>query len=575
MNLPFQALRQSAASLFAYALLELFPDAQLMQSEVSQIGFTYAFYLEQPLEEGVLELFEEKMRSLAKQSLPVTPIEMMRENAMSFFQHKGQRLKADIVAGSLYNIVQIVKIGESFCDYAQAPYVSSTQELTAFKLQKLERVKGEEYRFLLSGTIFPDVKQLKTFLKNFEMAKKRDHRLLGRDLSLYTFSDSTKKGWFWFPKGSFLREFLLDWWRDEHLAQGFQSVATPHNAVSIPVQDSHSRKERNANLAESSLESLHGFLFGLQSHVISDLPVRYFECATLFSNQASAFDGLFQSAPSTVERSTLFCSPSQVLGELISSLHFIEKTVNILGFECHWNLRPRGVKFAGTKENWDKVLGWMVEALQVCGSSYVIDSSGSGFEGPRMVVRMKDALGRDWDGPFIGVDFSSVKRFGLLYQEASGAMRTPYMITRSMFGSLERVIAVLVEHYSGVFPLWLAPEQVRLLPIGPGQHDYADAVRKSLSEACIRCYVDYRQESLGAKVHAAEREKIPYTVVLGDIEKKNGVVNVRSYNEQGRTKKMKVAEFVQSLQDEVSVPGLQSAALKKLLRGVEKRVESQ
>lgn len=563
MTLPHHALRQSAASLFACALLDLFPNAKLMESNLSQIGFTYAFSLSQPLEEGVLTLFEEKMRSLAKDDLPMEALDMMRENAVQLFLHHRQDRKAEIVGSARSNIVPILKIGKSFYDYGQPPYVKSTADLLAFKLQALERVKGEEHVFLLTGTVFPDSKSLKRFLKDYEEAKKSDHRLLGRELGLFAHVDEAgKDGWFWFPKGGFLREALLDWWRREHLKQQFQSVSTPRVVSSSLLRrpGAVDRKERGFlefdedKALVNSLEPLHALLFRSRAHSYRELPVRYFECGELRSESSSASCGLFNTSSFTVERAHTFCAEKQVSEELISSLQFIEKTVNILGFEYQWSLCLRGSKYAGTVENWDKVLGWMVAAMQASKCDYSVDASGGAFNGPRMVVRMKDALGREWDGPFIEVDFNHVESFGLRYQGADDEIHAPYMITRSMFGGLERYIAVLVERCGGFLPLWLAQEQVRLIPIAEAHHRYADSIRRELEEAGVRCHIDSRREPLGAKVHTVEREKIPYALILGDAEEKEGVVNVRACSRQGPSKRMKLADFIRTVREEAAIP---------------------
>ena len=220
-------------------------------------------------------------------------------------------------------------------------------------------------------------------------------------------------------------------------------------------------------------------------------------------------------------------------------------------------------KFAGTIEKWDRVLGWMVDALQKSKCDYTVDTIGSAFSGPQMVVTMKDAFGRVWSGPFIKVDFNYSERLGLRYQSEDNDMQLPYMITRSMFGSLERFVAILVEHFGGEFPLWLAPEQVRLLPIASANHQYADSVCKEMVGAGLRCHVDYRHEPLGAKVHAAGREKIPYVVILGNEEEKEGVVNVRSCSKQGNTKRMTLANFLQLMQDEATIPATLPKRTKK------------
>lgn len=564
MTLPYQDLRQSTAVLFACALVDLFPDAQLMDCVLNQIGFTYTFCLEQPLEEGVLTLFEEKMRAIAKKDLPFQALDMMRENAEGLFRHRGQIRKAELVAESLYNIVSIAKLGESFYDFALPTLLSSTSEIVAFKLQKLEKVAGDDDIFVVTGTAFPDSKSLKKFLKRVEEAKKRDHRTLGSELQLFSrIKEINEHELSWLPAGAFLKETLKDWWRKEHLAQRFLPVSTPRvvkNSVlkkysaSSEGEDLHVIKLAHGFSFADTLEPLHALLFRSTPHTIQDLPVRYSEWAEMSVSPSVASDGLFQPITSNVGLTNTFCSEEQVLTELISSLRFIEKTVNMLGLEYQWTLLSRGHKFAGTIAKWDKTLEWMTSALQECKCSYTVEPSDRAFNGPRIILRMKDALGREWDGSFIGIDLNQPERFSLSYRGADGKEHTPYMIVRSMFGSLERCIAVLIEHCSGVFPLWLSPEQVRLLPVKAAQHSYADEVCRLLVEAGIRCRVDYRQDPLGAKVHAVQREKIPYALVLGEAEEKNGVVNVRSCYQQGETKRMKLGLFLHMLQEEAGSP---------------------
>lgn len=565
MNLPHQSLRQSTASLCAYALCQLFPGVQLVDCLVSQVGFTYTFSLKQRLEEGMLPLIEEKMRAIVKSAESIRLLSMMRENAVDLFKHFKQPYKAEAVAACADNIVSVLKFGESFYDYGLASAVDSLEELRVFKLQALESVKDRESTYCITGTAFPYLKDLKNFLKNFESAKKYDHRRLGQELGLFTHvNDPDTEGWFWFPKGAYIKQVLLDWLKNEMLAQGFEVVSTPRIVKnSLLRQIGVLEKERKLRYAigdESALVNqvspLHALLFQLQQHSYRELPVRYFEQVEILTPLQAPPCGLFYSSINTVDRSHVFCTAQEVLKELISSLQFIDKTIKILGFEYQWYLLPRGNKFAGTVEKWDKVLSWMTEALQVCNCQYVTDSLIGAFEGPRMIVRMKDAMGREWDGPFIEVNFRYLEAFNLRYQGSDDEMHPPHMIVRSIFGSLERCIAALVEHWKGVLPLWVAPEQVRLLPVGASHCSYAENIRQELKGAGIRCSIDCRSESLGAKVHAVEREKIPYACIIGDAEIKSGVLNIRSCSRQGQMQKMALASFLQKVQAEAALPTL-------------------
>lgn len=556
MSFELHALRQTAASVFAFALLKLFPSAQLMDCEIDQIGFSYTFYLEQPLDEGIVVLLEEKMREVSKLDLAIESMEMMRENAMALFRHYKQFAKADIVGLSTDVIVPIIKIGDQFYDYATPPYLNSTAELPVFKLQKIEQVQGEDHTFRVRGTAFSDKRALKNFLKNFEEAKKNDHRVLGRELQLFSqIDDAGKEGWFWLPKGARIREALIEWWRSLHLAQSFQFVKTPRIVKSSFLKNkSASVKFEDDLVIASDLDAMHAKLFRINQHSYRELPMRFLEAAEIFHYESASTQGLFKSQSTTIDKASSFCLPSQVNDELISSLQFIEKTVNIWGFEYQWYLTLRGTKFAGTIENWDRLIKSMKDALDTSKHHYLIDSSGVSFNGPRILVRIKDALGRVWDGPYIEVNLNHSESSGLRYQGADGEMHMPYMITRSMFGSLERFIAILLENSKGLLPLWLAPEQVRLMPIAESHRKYAEDICKQLASAGIRSHVDNRAEGLGAKVHMFEREKIPYGLIIGDLEEKEGAVNVRSCSQQGKTTRMKIADFLQRVQEEARFP---------------------
>jgi threonyl-tRNA synthetase len=577
MTKPFLlSIRQSSAEILAYAVTLLFPSTRLLTSEISEIGFTYDFLSDQPLDETVLPLIEEKMRELVKLNLPIQTIEMMRENAAVFFRHLHQPLVAQHIEESLKNIVPIFKMAE-FHDYCPPPYESSSSSLGAFKLLKIERLRshlpiiGESVITRITGTAFADLPALKAFIKRTDQAKKRDHRLLGKEMGLFSQEDAGSGEWFWHPKGACLREILLDWWREEHRKQKFQFLATPRvikqsvlkKSGFYDVLDQQIKVFPNFSLdgvdyvLTPSLLPAHSLVFRSHLHSYRELPIRYAEYGEVYQQRKpSQLWGLLRARAYTVDVAHIFCSPSQVLEELISSLQLIGKTVKMLGFEYHWYLVSRGRKYAGTLDKWDLNLDLLIKALKACGCEYTLDAAGKAFIGPRIEVRLIDALGREWKGPFVGIDFNHPERFGLHYHGADGEMHTPTMITRSMFGSLERFVAVLVEHYAGVFPLWLAPEQVRIIPVAESHHDYADDLHAGLERAGLRSQVDYRHDKLGAKVHAAEREKVPYAVIVGDKEKKEGLITVRSCSQKIKTSQMKRESFLQNLLGEVSSKAL-------------------
>ncbi|MGM0440407.1 MAG: threonine--tRNA ligase [Chlamydiota bacterium] len=550
-TLSLSALRLSAAEIMAAAVLELFPGVLLVGGEVSDLGFYYDFIFPQPFRESYLKLIDEKLRSIVKEQRPIVVAEMMRDNIIQYFHDHGQEVRAEILEAVHDQVVEVFRMGD-FIDVCPAPYLSDTKALSAFELQRFAEATialphGDEIKVTrLSGTAFHDKAALKKFLKTLEMAKKRDHRKLGRELELFGTHEAAGSGfWFWYPKGSTIRNMLVKWWEDEHAKQGYRWLNTPEivkysllkearffdwpegERTIFPSFDLEGREY----VATPLKAPLHALAFKSGLHSYREFPIRYAEFSNIYYNYKSSQQrGMLKGRSYYADVAHVFCTPDQVGEEVISSLQFIDKTIKIFGFEYKFYLAARGRSYAGTQSQWKEYEGLFADALSSLGFDYEISEHPHAFFGPLVFVCFKDALGREWDGPQVGIDFNHPECLGLRYQGSDGDMHAPMMLTRAMFGSLERYIAILLEHYAGVFPLWLAPEQVRLLPVADQHLSYLEEVRKCCQDHGIRVTVDGRSEKLSTKVRAAQCDKVPYTLVIGDEEKQRKEVAVRAWN---------------------------------------------
>lgn len=573
MSSSLRPLRQSVAEIAACAFCEMFPDALMVNSVISDIGFHYDFVLNQQLQEHVLPLIEERMRALVQQDLPMKTLEMMRENAVNYFTHLGQEIKADLVGASTANIVQIFKMGD-FTDTCSESFLESTKEITAFRLQKISRETiyapslGTIDVLRLHGTAFPDPMSLKQFLKRVEKAKKRDHRQLGTELGLYTVPEGTDTP-IWSPKGMVLREFLINLWRKAHQGQKLHSLSSsrvvPASLLKIALnkEEARKRKTTQTNFLSLPIEEqeyfvcpdptpLHAIACSATTYTQQQLPIAYNEWVEIADPAPSThLWGLFKTRVYTSDITQILCTSEQVVQELISCLQFIDKIIKMFGFEHQWYLSTRDQIPINYKNDWRLSVDHLVEAMKACEFEYILDKQGSSPYGPRVEARLVDALGRHWTAPYVGLNTIVPEKAALRYQTEDDRIQKPMMITRSIFGSLERIIGILIEHYSGNLPLWVAPEQVRVIPIAKRNNAYTKIVTERIEATGFRAYIDYGTDTLGAKVHAAEIERIPYIVIIGDKEEKNQVINVRSCYNKTESDSMTLDHFIEQLIKEV------------------------
>lgn len=558
MTDTLKILRHSAVELLAAAVCSLFPKVQLVSGEATSLGFYYDFFFPEPISAEQLPFIEDRMRDFIRQGLSIKVMEMMRKNVIELFKHHHQDLKAVLLKANVETLVHVVQIGH-FYDLGYPSMVETTQQIGVIKLLDISSLTlslpGRPNLALtrIQGTAFPDNISLKQFLKRAETAKQRDHRTLGKEMHLFTTFDETCPGCFsWLPKGAVIREILLDWWRQEHRRQKYQIVSTA-KLIKPSILDSERlslvrfEPEGPSYSLSPPKALLHSLIFKSKLHSYRELPVRTCEYDEFYEQGREAhLWGLMSARSFTADSAFVFCTREQVLNELISSLQFIDKTFKIFGFEGHWHLIVKNQDARGAK-SWDASQDSLVKALVMCGFNYTIDKDGKALYGPRLEMRFTDALGRSWKGPYVYIDHHHPKKFGLRYQGQDDQMHSPMMIGRSMFGSLERLTAILVEHYAGELPLWLAPEQVRVIPVGDKQCEYAAQVHAQIEQAGFRTSIDYRKGNLGAKVHAAESERVPYMIAVGDKEEKNKTIALRRYLKEEVQEGMALETFLEQM----------------------------
>ncbi|MBA3815805.1 MAG: hypothetical protein H0X29_04660 [Parachlamydiaceae bacterium] len=568
-------LRQSAAELLAYAVTELFPGVILVDSKVTEFGFSYDFIAEQPIDANAIHLIEEKVRGLIKEGRQVRSLEMMRENAMMLFEHKGQSIKAHIVGEARENIVTILQI-DHFYDYCPAPYIAETSEVAAFKILKIERAlhylseEGEIDVVRIRGTAFFEKDLLKKHVKSIQAAKKVDHRHIAKEMHLFGRVDEiSTAAWVWMSNGASLRKVLYDFWYEIHNNQRFKFPLTPSLVKESLIKKSgfydietnmpdvgvcHIKDEEY--VIPPSLAPSHAMCYREKLRSYREMPIRLAECANIsLSGAEGKLWGILNSSLVYSDSAHIFCVPAQLEGEIISSLQFIDKFIKIFGFEYHWYLCGQGQKFSGTLSRWKKVQEIFVKAFETVSMTFN-EGEDSSFAGPYVEARLVDSAGRKWKGPRLSLDFNCPERFSLRYQGPDDEMHVPIMLVRSLFGSFERFTAVLVEHFAGHFPVWLAPEQVRVIPVLEKNVAYADTVCKVIEEYGYRTTIDCRNEQLGSKIHSAENEKIPYLLIVGDKEEKLGLITVRSCAPEMVGAQTSIETFLSQLREEVQSKSL-------------------
>jgi threonyl-tRNA synthetase len=572
-----EILRHSCAHLLAMAVKQLYPSVQVTIGPVIEDGFFYDFAFERPFTPDDLARIEARMQELAAANLPLSRRELPRDEAIAHFEQLGESYKAELIrAIPEGETLSLYRQGD-FEDLCRGPHVPSTGKLQAFKLTKVAGAywRGDAKNAMLQriyGTCWPDAKALKAYLTRLEEAGKRDHRKLGAQLDLFHFDDCAPGSVFWHPKGWTLFQQLIGYMRAQQERADYVEVNTPDVMDRALWETSgHWFNYREAMFTTTTEDervfalkpmncpgAVSLFAQGLKSY--RDLPLRMAEFGKVHRYEPSgALHGLLRVRHFTQDDAHIFCTPAQMQDECASTIALVFAIYRDFGFEdVAVKLSTRPANRIGSDEIWDQLEGALSGALNRMGIEYRINPGEGAFYGPKLEFVLRDAIGRDWQCGTLQVDLNLPERFDISYINEQGERERPVMLHRALFGSLERFTGILIEHYSGQFPLWLAPQQAVVLNISEGQSDYARSVLKALKQAGIRAVVDLSNEKIGYKIREYTLQKMPYLLVVGDKEKAEGRVALRSRAGEDFGS-LPLAEVIARLKDEARMPGGESA----------------
>ncbi len=551
--------RHSAAHLLAAAVLELFPGTRLGVGPATETGFFYDFYRDEPFRPEDLEKIEAKMWDIQKRDVPYRRLMTPKEEGLKKYAAMGEDLKVELIAEKADDIFSEYSLGDRFVDFCRGPHVPSSGKIKAFKLLSIAGAywKGDETKEQaqrIYGTAFFTKKELDDYLNQLEEAKRRDHRKLGRELDLFSIQELAGPGLIFFhPKGGAVRRIIEDWMRDEYVRRGYSLVYTPHVARAELWKTSghygfyaeNMFKRMELDDAEYQLKPMncpfHILIYRDRMRSYRDLPVRLGELGTVYRYERSGvMHGLLRVRGFTQDDAHIFCTPEQIEDEIVGCLEFARDVLHSFGFEQYqaelstWDGGVSG-KYDGAPEQWALGENALKKAVERVGMTVKVVPDEAAFYGPKIDVKLVDAIGRLWQLSTVQFDFTLPRRFGLEYIAEDGRAHQPLMVHRALYGSVERFFGILVEHYAGAFPVWLAPVQAVVLPITDRQVEYARKVEARLKDAGIRAEVDDRKEKVNLKIREAQLQKVPYMLVVGDREAQAGAVAVRNrrHGDQG------------------------------------------
>jgi len=539
-----EILRHSAAHIMAQAVQELFPGVKLGIGPAIESGFYYDFDLPEKLTPEDLLKIETRMEQIIKEQHKFIRQELPKAEALKLFDERGEKYKVEIINDLDAPTVSIYK-HDKFIDLCRGPHLEHTGQLKAFKLLSIAGAywRGIETNPMMQriyATAFESKKELDDYLKNLEEAKKRDHRKLGKELDLFSLHEEAGAGFVYYhPKGAIVRSLIEDFLKKENAKRGYELVYIPHIAkIDLWNTSGHTNYYRE-NMYFMKIDEQdyvvkpmncpgHILIFNRKTISYRDLPVRYFELGTVYRYEKSGvLHGLLRVRGFTQDDAHIFCREDQLEAEILDVIDFIAYVMKVFGFEYKINLSTRPEKFAGTAANWELATNILQKTLQDRGLPFEIDPGAGVFYGPKIDVKLKDSIGREWQGPTVQVDFNLPQRFNLSYIGEDGKEKAPVMVHRAILGSLERFIGALIEHYGGAFPTWLAPTQVIVLPISDKFITYAEKVAGEIKASGARVEVDRRNEKIGAKIRDAQMQKVPYMLIVGEKEQTANTVAVR------------------------------------------------
>lgn len=568
-----EPLRHSVSHIMAQAVRRLFPESQYAIGPAIEDGFYYDFHLPRPLAPEDLPVINEEMDKIVKEDLPIVAETVSKDVAMNIFASSGQNYKVELITEIEDEWVTLYRQGE-YVDLCRGPHMSSTGKSGSFQLMGIAGAyfKGDEKRPMLQriyGTAFFTREELDSFLKQREEALKRDHRKLGKELELFSIEDEIGSGLvLWHPKGAMVRKIIEDFWRDEHLKRGYSFVFSPHigreslwqtsghlsfysEYMYSPMEVDEQKyliKPMNCPFAMVAYKS--------KTRSYKDLPLRWAELGTVYRNERSGvLHGLLRVRGFTQDDAHIFCRPDQLKDEIKNTIELAQYMLETFGFHeysIEFSVRDldNKSKYVGQEKAWE-IAGIAIEqSLEELGLNYKVMEGEAKFYGPAIDIKIKDAIGRLWQCTTIQVDFNLPQRFNITYMGPDGKEYEPVMVHRAILGSFERFFGTLIEHYSGAFPLWLSPVQVKILPVKPDVCEYAENIFRELKKNKIRVEVDNREEALSAKIKTAQHEQVPYMLILGKREQEAGLIAVRE-RRRGDLGTMDLLKFIELVKEEL------------------------
>ena len=542
-----EVYRHSSAHLLALAVTTLFPETQLGIGPPVENGFYYDFHRKNPFTPEDLEKIEQKMLEFIQQDLPFSRSIHEKSEGLEWFRQQGAELKCELIQEKADKQFSCYTVG-TLVDFCLGPHIPSTGKIKAVKLLSIAGAywKGDEHNKQLQriyGTAFFSKKELDEYLNQLEEAKKRDHRRIGKELDLFSLQEDAGPGLvFWHPKGALIRTEIEDFWRTEHLRGGYDFVCTPHIAkLDLWRTSGHMDFYRDSMYAPMKIDEtdyqlkpmncpFHILIYKNDLRSYRDLPLRWAEMGTVYRYERSGvLAGLFRVRGFTQDDAHIFCQPSKIEEEILGVIDFTLHILRSFGFEqFEIFLSTRPDKYVGAPEDWQRAEAALRRAIEAKGLAYSVDEGGGAFYGPKIDVKIKDAIGRSWQCSTIQFDFNLPERFDISFIAEDGKAHRPYMVHRALLGSMERFFGVLIEHYAGAFPFWLSPVQVVLLPISEKHAQAVQQLCDKLVAAQFRAKTDLRNEKMNLKIRRAQLEKVPFMVVIGDREVENGTLSVRN-----------------------------------------------
>ena len=573
------AFRHTTSHIMAQAIKRLYPNVKLAIGPSIADGFYYDVDSDTPLTADDLEKIEKEMKKIVKEALPITRFTKPRDEAIAFFKEKEEPYKVELIEDLPEDAeISFYQQGE-FVDLCAGPHLMSTKPVKAFKLTSLAGAywRGSEKNKMLTriyGTSFTKKADLDAYITRMEEAKKRDHRKLGKQLGLFMMRDEGPGFPFFLPKGMILKNTLLDYWREIHTKAGYVEISTPIMLNRQLWETSGHWDHYKENMYTTVIDDTDfaikpmncpGSILVYQSEPRSyrDLPLRMGELGLVHRHEKSGqLHGLMRVRCFTQDDAHIFMEPEQIRSEIKGVVKLIDEVYQLFGFKYHVELSTRPENSMGSDEDWELATDGLRSALDDLGLNYVVNEGDGAFYGPKIDFHLEDSIGRTWQCGTIQLDFQLPLRFNCEYIGADGEKHRPIMIHRVAFGSIERFIGILIEHFAGAFPTWLSPEQVRVLPISDKYLDYANKVNEQLKEAGIRTSIDTRAEKIGYKIREARLAKVPYMLVVGAKEEEEGLVSVRS-RFAGDEGQKSLADFISAIKEEIKTRAIREVEVKE------------